>query len=67
MFDDKLRKVEGLIKKVWDCGINVVIVHDVGIMRIVREVVDWRSGRGGGAMAPRRGLYGAPLEIQASM
>ena len=46
VFDDELREVEGLIGKVWDCGVDAVIVQDVGVSRIVKEVVDrWRYTR----------------------
>ena len=61
VFDDELPEVEGLIGKVWDCGVDAVIVQDVGVSRIVKEVVDRRRGTGTG-----RGLDGAPLEIHAS-
>ena len=61
VFDDELREVEGLIGKVWDCGVDAVIVQDVGVSRIVKDVVDRRRGTGTG-----RGLDGAPLEIHAS-
>ena len=69
VFDDELREVEGLIENVWDCGVDAVIVQDVGVARIVKEVVNRRCGReeGGVTVAGRgRGLYGAPLEIHAS-
>ncbi|KAL3827268.1 hypothetical protein ACHAXA_004743 [Cyclostephanos tholiformis] len=79
VFDDKLSEVEGLIENVWDCGVDAVIVQDVGVSRIVREVVDRGGGGGMGGMGGMgttndanngivigRGLYGAPMEIHAS-
>ena len=62
VFDNELHEVEGHIDKVWDCGVDAVIVQDVGVAKIVKMVVDRRMSRG----ETGRGLYGAPLEIHAS-
>ncbi|KAL9186624.1 hypothetical protein ACHAXT_005862 [Thalassiosira profunda] len=65
--DEELHEVQELIKQVWDCGVDAVIVQDIGVAKIVKEVVDRLSkrmeelglGRG-------KALDGAPLEIHAS-
>ncbi|KAL3808206.1 hypothetical protein ACHAXA_003589 [Cyclostephanos tholiformis] len=44
VFDDKLSEVEGLIENVWDCSVDAIIVQDVSVSRIVREVVNRKSG-----------------------
>ncbi|KAL7536993.1 hypothetical protein ACHAXR_007521 [Thalassiosira sp. AJA248-18] len=67
VFDEELHEVQGLIEKVWECGVDALIIQDVGVAKIVREVVDRLSkkmekrGLGVG-----KGLNGAPLEIHAS-
>jgi hypothetical protein len=68
VFDQELPEVQGLIEQVWDCGVDAVIIQDVGVAKIVKEVVDQLSMR----MEQRelgkvgKGLNGAPLEIHAS-
>lgn len=67
VFDEELHEVQGLIEQCWECGVDAVIVQDVGVSKIVKEVVDALSmkmeeeGFGVG-----RGLGGARMEIHAS-
>ena len=67
VFDEELHEVQNLITQIWQCGVDAVIIQDVGVAKIVKETVDrlivveekeW--GRKG------RGLDHAPLEIHAS-
>ena len=62
VFDEELHEVQELIEQVWDCGVDAVIVQDIGVAKIVKEVVDRLSKSGSVGM----GLDGAPLEIHAS-
>lgn len=61
VFDEELHEVQDLIEKVWDCGVDAVIIQDMGVAKIVKEVVTRLSKSGAG-----KGLNGAPLEIHAS-
>jgi len=67
VFDNELHEVQSLIEKIWDCGVDAVIVQDVGVCKIVKTVVDKlsnqmkQSGLGIG-----KALNGMPLEIHAS-
>eukprot|EP00804_Cyclotella_cryptica_P017395 CCRYP_016631-RD/>CCRYP_016631-RD protein AED:0.05 eAED:0.08 QI:0/1/0.83/1/1/1/6/2324/1131 len=62
VFDSELQEVERLIQQVWDCGVDAVIVQDVGVARIVMEVVEGRRRGGEGG----KGLNGSCMEIHAS-
>eukprot|EP01082_Thalassiosira_pseudonana_P015769 g13678.t1 g13678 contig9:189863-191704(+) len=62
VFDEELHEVQSLLEQVWDCGVDAVIVQDLGVAKIVKEVVDRKMKSG----AKGRGLGGAPLEIHAS-
>jgi len=67
VFDNELHEVQSLIEKIWDCGVDAVIVQDVGVCKIVKTVVDKlsnqmkQSGLGIG-----KAMNGMPLEIHAS-
>ncbi|KAL7451261.1 hypothetical protein ACHAWC_003084 [Mediolabrus comicus] len=67
VFDEELHEVQELIEQIWECGVDAVIVQDVGVSKIVKEVVDNLStkmeeeGLGVG-----KGLDGARMEIHAS-
>jgi hypothetical protein len=63
VFDSELHEVERLIQQVWDCGVDAVIVQDIGVARIVMEVVEGRLRRGEGG----RGLNGSCLEIHVRL
>eukprot|EP00571_Detonula_confervacea_P000488 CAMPEP_0172316690 /NCGR_PEP_ID=MMETSP1058-20130122/29104_1 /TAXON_ID=83371 /ORGANISM="Detonula confervacea, Strain CCMP 353" /LENGTH=1112 /DNA_ID=CAMNT_0013031057 /DNA_START=45 /DNA_END=3380 /DNA_ORIENTATION=- len=67
VFDEELHEVQGLIEQVWECGVDAVIVQDVGVAKIVTEVVNRMSMRmDEGGLGVGKGLNGAPLEIHAS-
>jgi collagenase-like PrtC family protease len=61
VFDEELHEVQELIEQIWDCGVDAVIIQDIGVAKIVKEVVARLSKNGRG-----NGLNGAPLEIHAS-
>ena len=67
VFDEELHEVQSLIEKIWHCGVDAVIVQDVGVCKIVKTVVGKlsnqmkQSGLGIG-----KALNGMPLEIHAS-
>ncbi|KAL7463437.1 hypothetical protein ACHAXS_003802 [Conticribra weissflogii] len=69
-FDGELREIEKLLERCWECGVDAVIVQDVGVALIAGEVVrrkmTERRGRGGGKQGLGLGLEGAPMEIHAS-
>eukprot|EP00956_Cyclotella_meneghiniana_P012856 scaffold18306_cov62-Cyclotella_meneghiniana.AAC.3 len=76
VFDEELHEVQQLIEQIWECGVDAVIIQDVGVAKIVKEVVDQlvlkhqlRDNNGndcdGGSMLGK-GLHGAPMEIHAS-
>jgi hypothetical protein len=62
VFDEELHEVQGLIEQIWDCGVDAVIIQDIGVAKIVKEVVAALSKNG----IVGKGLNGAPLEIHAS-
>ncbi|KAK1739460.1 23S rRNA 5-hydroxycytidine C2501 synthase [Skeletonema marinoi] len=69
VFDEELHEVQELIEQIWECGVDAVIVQDVGVSKIVKEVVDALSAKmeeeeGSGRMG--KGLDGARMEIHAS-
>ena len=67
VFDGELREVQGLVEQMWYCGADAVIVQDVGVARIVEEVVGRLSAREKRETGREgRGLDGRPLEIHAS-
>lgn len=76
VFDEELREVQRLIQQIWDCGADAVIIQDVGVAKVVKEVVDRLSKRSNdnsssssnydGSSLLGKGLHGAPLEIHAS-
>ena len=65
VFDNELHEVQHLIEQIWDCGVDAVIVQDVGVAKIVTEVVN-RLLLSNDNNNKGKGLYGAPLEIHAS-
>ena len=65
VFDNELHEVQHLIEQIWDCGADAVIVQDVGVAKIVTEVVN-RLLLSNNNNNKGKGLYGAPLEIHAS-
>ena len=70
VFDEELHEVQNLIEKIWDCGVDAVIIQDVGVAKIVKEVVARLSKsmeeQGQDGIVVGKGLGGAPLEIHAS-
>ena len=76
VFDNELHEVEELINQIWDCGVDAVIVQDVGVAKIIQSVINRRktmllqtdtgTGTGSRVVSVGRGLYGLPLEIHAS-
>ena len=64
VFDEELHEVQELIEQIWDCGVDAVIVQDVGVSKIVKEVVDALSSSS--INGHGRGLDGARMEIHAS-
>jgi len=67
VFDNELHEVQSLIEKIWDCGVDAVIVQDVGVCKIVKAVVDKLSNEmKESGMGIGKALNGMPLEIHAS-
>ena len=67
VFDEELHEVQELIEQIWECGVDAVIVQDVGVSKIVKEVVDILSTKmEEGGLGTGKGLCGARMEIHAS-
>ena len=67
VFDNELHEVQSLIEKIWDCGVDAVIVQDVGVCKIVKTVVDKLSNQmKESGLGIGKALNGMPLEIHAS-
>lgn len=69
VFDEELHEVQELIEQIWECGVDAVIVQDVGVSKIVKEVVDALSAKmeeEEGLGRTGKGLGGARMEIHAS-
>jgi collagenase-like PrtC family protease len=67
VFDEELHEVQELIEQIWECGVDAVIVQDVGVSKIVKEVVDTLSSKmEEDGLGTGKGLGGARMEIHAS-
>lgn len=75
VFDNELHEVEELVNQIWDCGVDAVIVQDVGVAKIIQSVINRRKSMllqtdtgttGSIVVSVGQGLYGLPLEIHAS-
>lgn len=55
--------MERLIQQVWECGVDAVIVQDIGVARIVMDVVEGRLTRG----EEGKGLNGSCMEIHVRL